>query len=126
TGLRRDAGVCEVGCGDGTGLELLHGLGFRSLTGVEVSSRRLAETRERMGDRVSLVQISPSEPLPFADDSFDAVLAAAVIEHTLDPRQFLLELDRIARPGGYVVISSDCYTFRLLQLLGQYDSAQPV
>lgn len=44
--------------------------------------------------------------LPFADDSFDAVVCAEVLEHITDWDAVVAELARVAKPGGRVVIST--------------------
>jgi SAM-dependent methyltransferase len=46
------------------------------------------------------------QPLTFADDEFDAVTVADVIEHLTDPEAFLRELRRVTRPGGTIVVST--------------------
>ena len=40
------------------------------------------------------------EALPFKDDSFDAVLSIAVLEHVRDPFQCAREIARVLKPGG--------------------------
>ena len=42
--------------------------------------------------------------LPFADESFDAVLLVAVLEHTREPWRLLAEARRVLKPGGRVVM----------------------
>lgn len=121
-----DAPICDVGCGEGTGILLLQRLGFTSLTGVEVSPTRIEQARSLLGDGVKLSQVAPNTPMPFPDSTFEIVISAAVVEHTLDPGAHIRELARITRPGGGVVIASDCYTFRILELFGLYRTVQPV
>jgi len=124
--LDRSCSLLEVGCGEGSGLRYAATLGFANLTGCEISAERLrrAATRTPPGTRLSLV--SGSGELPFADSEFDAVYSTAVIEHTLAPEAFLREIRRVVKPGGRVVISSDCWQWRLLQALGFYQSVQPI
>jgi SAM-dependent methyltransferase len=45
-------------------------------------------------------------PLPFPDDSFDAVLAFEVIEHVGDDTGLLGEMARVSRPGGVLILST--------------------
>lgn len=48
-----------------------------------------------------------SEPLPFADEEFDAALLCEVIEHfTTDPAFCLIEINRILKPGGAFVLTT--------------------
>lgn len=44
-----------------------------------------------------------AEVLPFEDNSFDAVLSLAVLEHVKDPFQAARELVRVLKPGGELV-----------------------
>lgn len=46
-----------------------------------------------------------SEPLPYADATFDAVLAKDIFEHVQNPGGLAREVARVTRPGGVVVAS---------------------
>jgi len=43
--------------------------------------------------------------LPFADASFDAVVASEIFEHIVDDHQAMTECCRVLRPGGVVALS---------------------
>lgn len=64
-----------------------------------------------------------SQPLPFADASFDAVTYNDVIEHhSFSPKRVLREIYRVLRPGGLVLISTPNHASiynRILLLLGR-------
>lgn len=45
------------------------------------------------------------ERLPFGDLTFDVVFSDSVIEHLADPEGAVMEMGRVARPGGFVVVS---------------------
>jgi SAM-dependent methyltransferase len=46
------------------------------------------------------------EALPFADSSFDGVIAKDVLEHVPDPGAVVREIRRVLAPGGIVFASS--------------------
>jgi len=43
--------------------------------------------------------------LPYAGDSFDTVIGSGVLEHVDRPAESLLEVHRVLRPGGHLVIT---------------------
>lgn len=51
------------------------------------------------------------ERLPFADQSFDFIIASHVLEHSSDPAQFLTELQRVGK-AGYIEVP-DAFMERL-------------
>jgi len=56
--------------------------------------------------------------LPFADGSFDAVIAQAVLEHVVDPWQAVEEMHRVLRPNGLVYAETP---FMQQVHMGRYD-----
>lgn len=46
--------------------------------------------------------IADAHTIPFADESFDAVITTAVLEHVLDPSAVVSEIFRILAPNGLV------------------------
>jgi|OM-RGC.v1.010864722 Methylase involved in ubiquinone/menaquinone biosynthesis len=42
---------------------------------------------------------------PFGDDEFNNVLCNQVLEHVFNPEQFLLEIQRVLRPGGKLLLT---------------------
>lgn len=47
--------------------------------------------------------------LPFADDTFERVVAAEVLEHIDDDRQAITELVRVLKPGGIIAVTVPRY-----------------
>lgn len=60
------------------------------------------------------------EKLPYKDNIFNVCLAAAVLEHCVDPRKVLKEAHRCLLPGGsiLVIINHEPKGRRILKLLG--------
>lgn len=93
--------VLEVGCGEGRQLTAI-GSRFPAaqLIGLDLPDVELMEAWD--GVESTMVQGS-ALTLPFADRSFDLVLAIEVLEHLPDPAQALHEIGRVA--SGAVVLS---------------------
>lgn len=60
----------------------------------------LVETDVDLAERTAMV--CDAHDLPFADGSFDGVLAQAVLEHVVDPPRCVSEIHRVLRPGGVI------------------------
>ncbi len=71
---------------------------------VEISSGLIA-VAQKIRPHVKQLKIDTYSKLPFDDASFDRVLSLETLEHVEQPLQFLLELNRIAKPGSVMVLS---------------------
>jgi SAM-dependent methyltransferase len=97
--------VLDAGCGAGShAAEMIHS--GASVTGIDKSAGLLAIARRRLGATVELHEADLSDPLPFAHDSFDAVLASLVMHYLQDWGPVLAEFRRVLVPGGRLVIST--------------------
>ncbi|GJG89103.1 hypothetical protein tb265_42840 [Gemmatimonadetes bacterium T265] len=102
------AHVLEVGSGSGgPAVYLARAAGCR-VTGVDVNAHGVA-TAEALaraagvGDRVQFQALDASRPLPFADDTFDAVVSNDAMCHLADRGAVLRDWCRVLRPGGRVL-----------------------
>ena len=48
--------------------------------------------------------VARGEAIPFADESIDVIISAAVLEHVEDLEQSVSEINRVLKPGGFVYI----------------------
>jgi SAM-dependent methyltransferase len=100
-GLSAGQRALDVGCGPGAlTARLVERLGVDAVTGLDPSASFVAAARARFPGLD--VREAKAEALPFADDSFDAVLAQLVVHFMNDPVTGLREMGRVARPGGIV------------------------
>lgn len=102
--------VLDLGCGTGTHLLQLAEAGFQ-VTGFDLSHEGIRLTRQRFaeaGKDGSFFQGSMHDPLPFADESFDAIVSLRALNHgTQREIEFVAsEMYRILRPGGYVFFTT--------------------
>jgi len=103
TGMR----VLDLGCRSGALTR--HFLDGNDVVGLDVDRAALAKA-EALG--IQPVEANVEEPLPFVDESFDAVVAGELLEHLQLPEALVAEARRVLRPGG-VLVGSVPNAFRL-------------
>lgn len=90
--------VLDVGCGEGQVSRLAVAGGARRVVGVDPTWAQVLVARERGGGPSYLR--AAADRLPFAGDSFDAVVACLVFEHIEAVDAAIAEVGRVLRPGG--------------------------
>jgi phosphatidylethanolamine/phosphatidyl-N-methylethanolamine N-methyltransferase len=103
--LRPGDRVLEVGAGTGINAPLYPR--DCEVTAIDLSAPMLEKARERIARRglrnVRLLETDAAY-LTFADNSFDSVYAPYMISVVPDPVKVALEMRRVCRPGGRIVI----------------------
>jgi SAM-dependent methyltransferase len=92
------ADVLDVGTGEGQIARLAVRGGARRVIGVDPTSAQIEVAHERAGGP-EYARAGAAE-LPFADGTFDAVVACLVFEHITDVDDALAEVGRVLRDGG--------------------------
>jgi len=93
-----DAGILEIFCGSGAGLEALTELGFGNLDGMDLSGDLLARY-----DGPARTHVADCRSLPFETASRDVVIVHGGLHHLEshdDVRAVLDEVHRVLVPGG--------------------------
>ena len=96
--IGRGKRVLDLGCRSGALTQ--HFLDGNTVVGLDVDAAAL-EKAAALG--IEPVQANVEEPLPFADESFDAVVAGELFEHLQFPDALVSEIRRVLRPGGVLV-----------------------
>lgn len=105
-GLGPDSAVLDVGCAKGFMLhdlrELIPGITVR---GVDVSEYAICNA---MDDIKSFVQVGNALELPFADRSFDLVVAINTLHNLERPDlvRALAEVSRVSRGGAFITVDA--------------------
>ncbi|GBE63769.1 hypothetical protein MFM001_02310 [Mycobacterium sp. MFM001] len=99
--------LLDVGCGGGQFLEALaRSRPEASLHGIDYSAAQVQRAKARLAQFGERVQIhhAPAENLPFADNTFAAVMSGGAIKHWQDQAGGLAEMVRVLRPGGLLAV----------------------
>ncbi|MEO6061322.1 MAG: class I SAM-dependent methyltransferase [Thermoflexales bacterium] len=99
--LKLNAGsLLDVGCATGLFLDRMRRRGWRCV-GVEFNPKIAQRARDDFG---LAVVTGTLETAQFPDAAIDLVTLWDVLEHVQSPRRTLLEIARVMRPGGWLVI----------------------
>jgi ubiquinone/menaquinone biosynthesis C-methylase UbiE len=106
--LREGARLLDVGCGSGgPALRLAESTGAR-VVGIDLleegvsQATQLAEERGLAG-RARFAKVDAEGPLPFEDESFDAVLSTDAMCHLPNRLETLREWHRVTAPGARIL-----------------------
>ena len=97
--------LVEVGCGTGANARVLRRWG--RVFGLDRSALALEEARQAFNQ----VLLADADRLPLAGDSVDVLCALDVVEHIDDDLGALVEMVRVLRPGGKLVVFVPAFRF---------------
>jgi cyclopropane fatty-acyl-phospholipid synthase-like methyltransferase len=110
--LTRNSNVLEIGCGSGMyALHIAQSIGCR-VTGLDINAlgirtaNQLA-SKSGMDHKVRFEVCDVSKPLPFANETFDAVFSNDVLCHIQGRPSVIAEMYRVLKPGVGRMLFSD-------------------
>ena len=98
--------VLDLGCGAGSYVKSLNRLGYQvvAMDAAEEMVQLAAEETAKL-DGNGLALRGDALNLPFADNTFDALLAVGLLEYLPDDEEFLTKIGRVLKPGGRAVVT---------------------
>ncbi len=118
--VTRGTRFLDAGCGAGLAA-LLAALRGAEVSAIDASAELVAIAQRRVPG--SDIRQADLESLPYADATFDAVVAVNSVFYAADPAAAMHELVRVVRPGGRVVVTTwgpmdRCDYAAVIRLLG--------
>lgn len=113
-GIRTDARVLDIGTSTGANLRMFKHLGFQNVTGIDLNEEAIRYCERKGFGPVHKGDICA---MPFADSSFDLVLATDIVEHVDNDTGAMEEIARVLSPGGVALITVPAF----LSLWGRQD-----
>ena len=93
--------LLDVGCGDGSFLQMAQKKGWK-INGTEFSPYASQFVAERLRCNIHCGDLTTAG---FSESTFDVVTMWHVLEHVRDPMAYLIEIQRILKPGGWLILA---------------------
>jgi ubiquinone/menaquinone biosynthesis C-methylase UbiE len=100
--------VLDAGCGTGIFSIIFANKGADQVTGIDISEGSLQTAqslKEKFRLKNAVFQKQDMLALPFPDKSFDIVWAWGTVHHTTDPFKAIVELNRVLKPSGSILLA---------------------
>ena len=103
--LSQERRYLDVGCGNGFITELVAG-DFDKVVGIDVEELRLEDFRVHAREKAHFkILLMSAAKIEFPKEFFSFVTCFEVLEHVPDLQASVLEIIRVCKPGGSIVIS---------------------
>lgn len=116
TAIKEDDVILEIGCAKG---EILYHIIKRARCGIGIDIAQNILRRARKSEKISYVQ-ADAEHIPFDDDAFSKILCLDLLEHVHNPEQVLLEMKRVLKEHGEIIIAVPTTGFLASLLTGYF------
>lgn len=92
--------LLEIGCGNGFFLKQALELGYKEVWGVEPSKDAISKASAKLKNHIVCDIFRPGI---FTPNQFNVICFFQVLDHIVDPNQFLSECYQILKPGGLIL-----------------------
>jgi 2-polyprenyl-3-methyl-5-hydroxy-6-metoxy-1,4-benzoquinol methylase len=97
--------LLDIGCGTGAYLKRIKDKEFY-VEGIDFDERAIDTARNKYGLKQTYVMTLSEFSGKFPEKKFDIATGFQVLEHVDDPSDFIINIKRLLRPGGYLVLST--------------------
>ncbi len=101
--------IVSIGCGNGTELQFLQSKG--NITGLDIDCQVVSNCRAKGFDVIQADLLQNA-----LVDQFDIVIAMDIIEHIHDDTKAVQALYKLAKPGGFILVTVPAFPFLWTEL----------
>jgi ubiquinone/menaquinone biosynthesis C-methylase UbiE len=115
--------LLDVGCATGRLLANLARAGAVRLSGVDLAPKILEVAREKLAREDAHAELRPADAedaIPWPAESFDVATLTGVLHHFYRPHDALVEIRRVLRPGGRLILIDPCFFTPARQVINLY------
>ena len=126
--LAPQAKLLDAGCAAGAMAIELAKAGMTQVDAVDFSPTALRfahenATRYGVVSQIRFIESKLEQLDDIADNTYDVIVSADVIEHIVEPRLFVREMQRVCKPGGVILIETPNTLFRQHRWYRHIDAA---
>jgi 2-polyprenyl-3-methyl-5-hydroxy-6-metoxy-1,4-benzoquinol methylase len=117
------AKIIDIGCGMGEFADIIKEIYPQAQVTCVDGAERCCNFVRQKGYETFRVNLE-NEKIPVPNEEFDIVISLEVIEHIWNTENYLTEVKRILKPGGYAIFTTpnyNCYHYRLYHALGRFE-----
>lgn len=98
--LPKNANILEIGCGNGFLLKALKDLGFKNVYGLEPSKDAVSKAHQTIKQHIKIHTLRKGL---YKKGSFDLICFFQVLDHVVNPNEFLKICFDLLSPSGYIL-----------------------
>lgn len=103
--------ICDIACGSGQ-MSVKMAKAGGNVYGIDIRDRAIRYAR-LIGDKHNCsFLLGNAEMLPYKSGVFDKVVSVCALEHFENDDRALIEMHRVLKPGGVLVLTVDSFTYR--------------
>jgi len=100
----KNAKLLDCGCWDGINTRKFGGaIGTNFLFGIEINKEKAKEASKK---GIDVKNSDLNQKFPYSNNFFDVIIANHVIEHLINVKLFVSEINRVLKKGGYAIIGT--------------------
>jgi 2-polyprenyl-3-methyl-5-hydroxy-6-metoxy-1,4-benzoquinol methylase len=97
--------IIDIGCGSGVQIRETGASKAKLAIGVDLNKNALLFAREKKIPNTDYI-IADAEKLPFKSENIDKIICAEIIEHLINPKDMILEIKRVLKKNGEIIITT--------------------